>query len=357
MLKKLDWYIIKKFLGTFFFMMAVLMSMAVVFDVSERIDDFISKGAPLSAIITQYYFNFVAYYGNLFSPLIIFISVIWFTSKMAQNSEIVPILSSGVSFMRLMRPYFIAATFLTLVSLALNHFVVPHANKIRLEFEEMYYRNEYHSANVYTQIKPGEFVYFYAYNAGKNMIVKFFYEKWENEEMTFSLRAEKAYGDSTTNDWRFENYFIREIGPMKDGIHSGKVLDTTMNFKILDFQRRSNKASAMTYNELDEFIAVERMRGSKQIPSYEIEKHQRTSYPFATYVLTLIGIAVSSRKSRQGIGKHIATGLFLVFIYIFMIRVADVSVTNMGVPAAISVWIPNLIFGLIGVLLYRRAPK
>lgn len=357
MIKKLDWYIIKKFLGTFFFMMAVLMSMAVVFDISERIDDFISKGAPLSAIITQYYFNFIAYYGNLFSPLIIFISVIWFTSRMAQNSEIVPVLASGTSFMRLLRPYFIAASFLTLVSLVLNHFVVPHANKVRLEFEEMYYRNEYSAANVYTQIKPGEYVYFYTYNSGKNMIVKFFYEKWEGQEMQTYLRAEKAFGDSTSNKWTFENYFIREVGDMGDEIRSGKSLDTTMNFKILDFQRRSNLASAMTYNELDHFIEEEKMRGSSQIPQYQIEKYQRTSYPFATYILTLIGVSVSSRKSRQGIGKHIAIGLFLVFIFIFMIRVADVAVTNVGVPASISVWIPNFLFGIIGILLYRRAPK
>lgn len=357
MFTKIDRYILRKFLGTFFFMMGLIMAMAVVFDVSERIDDFIAKNAPLGGIIFDYYLNFIFYYGNLFSALIIFIAVIWFTAKLAQNAEIIPILSSGVSFTRFLWPYFLGATFLTVVSLTLNHYILPKANKQRLEFEEQFYRNEYATLNGYVQIKPGEVAYYNSYKSNDGFILNFYYEKWENDRMVFFLKSTKAFGDSTSNKWRFENYFIRRIGEENDVIKRGNKLDTTMNFKITDFLKRNNIAMAMTTSELSEFIEQERMRGSSQVPFYELEKYQRTAYPFATYVLTLIGVAVSSRKSRQGIGVHIATGLFLVFIFIFFMRVSTVATTNLGVPAYLSVWIPNTLFGLIAIWLYRRAPK
>lgn len=357
MFTKLDRYIIKKYLGTFFFMMGLIMAMAVVFDISERIDDFIAKNAPLKGIIFDYYFNFIFYYGNLFSALIIFIAVIWFTAKMAQNAEIIPILSSGVSFNRFLWPYFVGATFLTVISLGLNHYIIPKANLQRLEFEEQFYRNEYATLNGYLQIAPGEVAYYSSYKSSDDFIVNFYYEKWENDRMVFFLKSTKAHGDSTNTQWQFDNYFIREIGKENDVIRRGKVLDTNMNFKLTDFLKRNNIASAMTTSELTAFIAQEKQRGSNQVPFYELEKYQRTAYPFATYVLTLIGVAVSSRKSRQGIGVHIATGLFLVFIFIFFMRVSTVATTNLGVPAYFTVWIPNVLFGLIAIWLYRRAPK
>ena len=357
MFKILDRYIIKKFLATFFFMMGVIMLLATIFDVSERLQEFIEKEATANAIIFDYYVNFIFYYGNMFSALIIFISVIWFTSKMAQNSEIIPMIYSGKPFRRILRPYMIAATFLTLISLLMNHFVLPSANAKRLEFEEKFYRFRLAVTNYHAEFPGGESVYFRVYNSDLGHIQDFYMEKWsEDNKLEYYLNAKRAV-PNVGKSWILEDYFVRQVGDLKDHIEHGASKDTIFQFGLDEFARRDNIVETMDYDEINSFIERERQKGNENVPAFELVKYQRTSYPFASYVLTLIGVAVSSRKSRGGVGIHIATGLAFVFMYIFAMQVTSVAAINVGFPTLLAVWIPNIIFGVIGLVMYRLAPK
>lgn len=357
MLKILDRFIIGKFLKTYFFMVGVIMLLAMVFDISEKLSEFIEKDAPISRIFVDYYLNFIIFYGNLFSPLITFVSVIWFTAKMAQNSEIIPMLYSGRPFTRIVRPYFIAATVLMLLSLTLNHIVLPMANKGRLDFEEEYYKNTKNVSDYHAEYPDNSVVYFRNYNGTTGKVLDFVVEKRdENQKLTYVLKAPVAYNTEGTN-WTIENYVERYVGKLNDKIVTGTKKDTTLLYKSADMVNRESVAMTMGYEEIQAFIISEREKGSKSVPTYEIELHRRTSMPFATYVLTLIGLAVSSRKSRGGIGVNLAIGLLLAFLYIFAMKMTAVAAINVGMAPIIAVWIPNLIFAALGILLYRLAPK
>ncbi len=373
MLKILDRYIIRKFLTTFFFMLGVIMLLAMVFDLAERLSDFIENKAPVSAIITDYYLNFLVFYGNTFSSLIVFISVIWFTAKMAQETEIIPILNSGRPFTRMLRPYMIAATVLMMMSFVLNHFVIPRSNRVRLEFEEKYYRDNLFIENYQAEFPNNEFVHFTNYVADAKLVNELEIQKFnEDGELVRFLKVRSAIGVPGTTKWKLVDYFERIVTPpvevtnelgekelrfINDTIIESHGKDTVFQFKIEELAQRDNIAEAMTYTELTEFIDKERKKGNALVPSFEIELYQRTSYPFATYVLTLIGVSVSSRKKRGGIGINIAIGLLFVFIYIFAMKVTTVAAIKVGFPAAFAVWIPNFLFGIIAYFLYRIAPK
>ena len=360
-MKKLDWYILRKFLGTFFFILTVIMLIAVVFDISEKIDDFISKSAPLNKVIFQYYVNFIFYYGNLFSSLLIFLSVLYFTSQMAQRSEIVAILSSGVSFRRMLRPYFIGASILVVISLYFTQYQLPIANKTRLQFEDEYVHNKFNinERNLHREISPGNIAYFETFSAPNKMGYKFSLEHWEKGKLQKKLLADRAYYDTTNGKWNVVHYFIRTYNGegKEEGIKTGAEMDTLINLKPADFGQRLNIASSMSWSELNTYIKKIKLRGSDKAVFYEIEKHQRTSYPMATYILTLIGVSIASRKSRGGTGLHLAMGVLLVMTYIFFMKVATVAATNAGLNAFIAVWIPNVIFGIIAIYLYLRAQK
>jgi lipopolysaccharide export system permease protein len=373
MLKILDKYIIRKFLSTFFFMLGVIMVLAMVFDLAERLSDFIDNQAPLSAIVFDYYLNFLIFYGNTFSSMIIFISVIWFTAKMAQETEIIPMLNSGRPFIRILRPYMIAATILMLMSLVLNHFVIPRSNRIRLEFEEVYYRNNLVVENYHAEYPGNTFVHFGSYVASAHLLNDFQIEQYnaQNELVRF-VKARSATARPGSNKWVLNDCyerevypsepFINEIGEQQIRFRNDKIIelrhkDTILPFKINEMAQRDNIAEAMTYTELTDFIQREKKKGNSKVPNYEIELHQRTSYPFATYVLTLIGVSVSSRKKRGGIGINIAIGLIFVFVYIFAMKVTTVAAIKVGFPPILAVWIPNVLFGIIAFFLYRIAPK
>lgn len=373
MLKILDRYIIRKFLTTFFFMLGVIMLLAMVFDLAERLSEFIGNEAPISTIITDYYLNFLVFYGNTFSSLIVFISVIWFTAKMAQETEIIPMLNSGRPFIRILRPYMIAATILMLISFVLNHFVLPRSNRVRLEFEEHYYRDNLTVENYQAEFPNHEFVHFTNYIAESKLVNELEIQKFNDDgDQVRFLKARTASGTPGTNKWKLTDYYIRIVTPpveitnergekelkfINDSIIEGHSLDTTFQFRIDELAQRDNIAEAMTYTELKEFIAKERKKGNPMVPTYEIELYQRTSYPFATYVLTLIGVSVSSRKKRGGIGINIAIGLVFVFVYIFAMKVTTVAAIKVGFPPAAAVWIPNVLFGIVAYFLYRIAPK
>ena len=358
-MKKIDIYIIKKFLGTFFLSLILLLMIVVVFDISERLEDFLDKKPPLKEIIVDYYFNFLPFLANLFSPLFTFIAVIYFTSRMAYRSEIIAILGSGVRFRRLLFPYMISAAVLAMLSLYFNHFVLPDSNAIRLEFEEKYMRNPYENRdiNIHRQLDPETFIYFSSYNSRYNTGYQFSMEKIHDGLRYYFLKADNIRWDSTINKWALENYFVRKINGMDELISTGAHLDTTFDFKPSEFSRRENRVEAMQTPELSAFIDEEQKKGSYLIPYYEVEKHRRSAYPFATFVLTLIGASVASRKVRGGIGWHIGMGLLIAFSYILFMQISTTFATNGSLPAAIAVWIPNVIYIFLALLMLRTAPK
>lgn len=359
-MKKLDLYIIKKFLGTFFFMLGVIMSIAIVFDVSEKLEKLVKNEAPFDEIILDYYLNFALHYGNLFSSLLIFLSVLLFTSQMAQRTEIVAIFASGISFKRLMFPYFIGATILVSVSLYFTHYALPIANQKRLEFANQYLHKQYRikDKNLHRQIDDNTIAYFRTFSPANNHGSKFSLEHWDDDgKLTYKLLAERAKFDTVSGAWEIENFFIREITDGDDIISRGNKMDTIIPLKPTDFGQRLNIASTMSTHELDVFIEEERKRGSDKTIHFEIEKHQRTSYPFATYILTIIGVSLASRKSRGGIGVHLATGVLIAISYIFAMKVTTVAATNAGLNPLIAVWIPNAFYFLIGIYLYTKAQK
>ena len=358
MLKILDRYIIRKFLSTFFFMLGIIMLLAMVFDLSERLSEFIDNQAPLSAIILDYYVNFILFYGNLFSSMIIFVSVIWFTAKLAQDTEIIPMWNSGKPFVRFLRPYMIAATVIMLISLVMNHFILPKSNRTRLDFEEKYYRDAM-SVNDYHAEYPGnQVVYFSSYYQEDNLANDFVLEQWNDQNrITYFLKARTAENITGTNKWVLKDFYERQVGYPNDVVREGHWKDTVFNFKIEEMAQRENIAEAMTYTELRSFIDREKEKGSGNVPMYEIELYQRTSYPFAAYVLTIIGVTVSSRKKRGGIGVNIALGLMIIFVYIFAMKVTTVAAMNVGFPASVAVWVPNVLFGAVAYVLYRLAQK
>lgn len=360
MLKKIDIYIIKKFLGTFFFALLMVVCVIIVFDISEKLEDFLKNNAPMKAIVFDYYLNLVPYFANMLSPLFIFIAVIFFTSKMASNSEIVAILSGGVKFNRLLRPFLICAFFLSGLSYYLNNFLIPAANKERLVFEEIYYRNKLRNfaKDIHMKIDDGTYIYMSNFVIDLNLGNNFSLEKFNDKgELTYKLLSDNAKWDTTFNQWMVTNFVERHIDGLEEFVESGPKKHLDINLKPEEFKRRTNYVIAMNYFELNEFIAEQRFKGSHQVVLYEIEKHQRMAYPFATFILTLIGVSISSRKVRGGIGLHIGLGLLISFSYILFMRVSSTFAINSGMPVILAVWIPNILYSILAFYLIKKAPK
>lgn len=357
--KIIDLYIIKKFLGTFILSMAMIILIVVVFDISEKIEDFISKEAPLKAIIVDYYFNFIPYFVNLFSPLFTFIAVILFTSKMATRTEVVAILSSGVSYYRILFPYMVSAAFIAVLSFYMSNFVIPQANKKRVDFENQYILNRFYNRdrNIHIQLSPGNYIYLERYDTDENKGYKYSMEKFNDGELTYKLIADNIIWDSVAKSWRINNYFIRTIDGARETIEQGKYLDTVLAFTPKEFGRKDNTVATMDYNELDAFIQSERLKGADNIEFYELEKYRRIAFPFATFILTLIGVSIASRKVRGGIGLHIGLGIFISFSFIMFMQVSNTFAAGGLVSPALAVWIPNIIFSIVAYVLLRTAQK
>ena len=356
----LDRYIIRKFLGTFFFTIALIVAIAVVFDLSEKIDDFLENDAPLRKIIFEYYLNFIPYFAVLFSPLFTFISVIYFTSRMAYNTEIIAILSSGVSFNRLLLPYFISAFALTVFSFTLNNYVIPHANARKLAFEEAFYHKSpkvVRDRNIHKQIEPGIYIYLENFNTISNSGRKFSMEKFEKGQLVSKLFADEIRWDSTINKWHLRNFYIRNFTGDRQDLISGQSADTVINLTPGEFRRRDNAIEAMNLGELNKFIKEQKLQGASDIDVILIEKDRRFSFRFSTFILTLIGVSVSSRKAKGGIGMQLGIGLLISFSYIVFMQFSSQFAISGAFSPFIAVWIPNVIFAIIAVFLYRLAPK
>ncbi len=358
-LKLIDKYIILKFVGTYFYAIALIISVAVIFDVAEKIDDFMEKGAPLKAIVFDYYMNFIPYFANLFSALFTFIAVIFFTSRMAYNTEIVAILSSGVSFKRLMYPYFVGAFIIATLALILNLFVIPPANRVKIEFEAQYIKNPYVNSNqnIHRQILPETFLYIESYSTSNQIAYKFSLEKFEDGVMKSKLVTDYARWDTVKNKWVLYNYYERDIRAEGEVITSGWEKDTALNITGADFSRRTSDIEAMNYFELNEYVQSQQLQGADNLEEILVEKYRRFADPFSTFILTLIGVSLSSRKVRGGIGLHIGLGILLSFSYILFMRFSMMFAIGGALNPIVAVWLPNIIFMGVGVLLYRMAPK
>ena len=359
-LKIIDIYIIKKFLGTFFYSIALLTVIIIIFDISEKIDDFIENNAPIDKIIFQYYLNFLPFFINMFSYLFTFIAVIFFTSKLAQNTEIIAMLSSGISFNRLLYPYMLSAVLLAGMSFYLANFVIPKANIQRREFQGRYIENLIKSKeqNIHIQISPGTFIYVESFSTFNNVGMKFSMEKFDKEKgLVFKLNADRAVYDSLTGKWGLTNYFVRYLDNNTERLVKGYKMDTLINLKPSDLYVTKADFEVMNYFQIRDYIRQEKMKGNPRVVRYEVEKHQRIAFPFATLVMTLIGVSLSSRKVRGGIGLHLGVGIALAFGFILIMQVSTVFATFGNMPPWLSAWLPNFIFGLTGIFLYLQRIK
>ena len=356
----LDKYIIRKFIGTYLSALLVIIGIVIIFDISEKIDNFVQNQAPLDEIIFMYYANFIPYFINMFSPLFVFITVIFFTSKLAANSEIIAILSGGISFNRLLYPYILSAVFITIFSLLLNLFIIPPANKGRLAFENKYVKKQYVNTdrNIHYQINPGEFLYMESFSNFSKSGTKFTLEKMEGHKMISKLSAENAVWDSTSRSWQLYDFYHRKFDDKGvQTIIQGAQMDTVINLTYEDLSTRTNVVETLSYHDLNEMIAIQRLRGDKMVKYALIEKHTRFALPFAAIILTIMGVSLSSRKRRGGIGMNIGIGIALSFSYILFLRFSQMFVHSGVLPPFVALWVPNILYGAIAYLLYRIAPK
>ena len=360
-IRLIDKYIIRKFLGTFFFCLALILTIAVVFDFAEKIDNFMERQAPAKAIIFDYYMNFIPYFAMLFAPLFVFISVIFFTSKMAVNTEIIAILNSGMSFRRMMYPYFVSSFVIALLTFMLTNFVIPKSNQIRMDFEDKYYRSSSRKVtveNIHRQVFKNIYVYMGSFNPvslrGQNFTIEKFNDSGRLES---KLSSASVVYDTAKNKWKAINYYLREIKDNEELITKGKTIDTTLIITPNDFSRDPGFVGTMTYRELDDYIKVLQLQGSDELKLFLIEKHRRYASPFAVFILTLIGVTLSSRKVRGGIGMNIGVGLVLSFSYILFLQFASQFSLKGNLGPGLAMWIPNLLYTVIGMVLYRMAPK
>lgn len=358
MLKRIDIYIIRKFLGTFFLAIGLIILVAVVFDFSEKVDDFISHKAPLKYIILQYYLNFIPFFSNLFSYLFVFVAVIFFTSKMSIHSEITAILSTGVSYRRLMVPYMVSAFFIAGLSFLLSNYFIPYTSISRLEFEAKYFDKAYGSPerDIHKQIDPGVFIYLESFTPRNNWGSKFSIEKFDNGVLKSKLMAESIRYDSVNKTWKIQNWWIRDIDGIKETTRSGFTIDSALNLSPDEFNRRDNVVEAMTTPQLKRFIQRELSRGHGDV-YYEIERHRRFAGPFAVFILTIIGVSLSSRKVRGGIGMHIGFGIALSFSYILFMQISKEFARAGDLSPWLAVWLPNFVYAAIALVLYKLAPK
>lgn len=356
----LDKYLIKRFLTTYIFAVVVIVLIIMVIDFVEKNDDFIQKQAPMRAILLQYYANLAPYWANYISPLMIFISTVFFTAQMAAHTEIVAILSSGVSFPRLMFPYFIGSSIIAVFSFVMVGWILPKANMERLAFENVYVNDKFYfsTRDFHMAVAPNTYAYMSSYNNDAKTGYDFTLEKIVNNKLVEKLSAKRIDWNDSTKKWRIHNYKIRTLGVMKDKMVYGDVpKDTTINLSPSDFENEHQIHESFTIPELQDKIALIKTRGAEGIESYEIELYQRFATPFAVIILSLMGLIVSARKARGGVGFQIAVGFVLAFVYILFYIMSKGIAESGNMPPILAVWLPNIVFGTIGTVMYFTVPR
>ena len=358
-MKKLDLYIFKKFIGTFFLAISLLVVIVIVFDLSENLDLFLRHNAPWHKVLLEYYVTSIPYYINLFIFLFTFIAVVFFTSKMASHSEVVAILSSGVSFWRFLYPYILAACTLGIMSLYFGNFLIPRTNEIRRNFKNEHMESLIHSTNNnHVQIAKGEYVYVDGYNIAKDLGYRFCWEKFDENDLKYKLLADIIYHDSVVpNKWRIDNYTIRRIEGDKEWIEQGRRMDTIINFVPSDLYQMKEDYEEMNYFELRDHISKMKSKGAEGVKAYEVEMHRRWASPGAILILTLIGAALSSRKIKGGMGMHLGLGIVIAFSYILFMQIFKSFGISGNISPFMAAWTPNFMFCILGIYLLKKAPK
>ncbi len=356
---RLDRYIIKKFLGTYIFMIVLIISIAVVFDINEKIDKFMTHNASLHDIIFDYYLNFIPFYTNLFSPLFVFLAVIFFTSKMALNSEITAILSNGISFKRLMKPYMISALVIALFAFVFGSYIIPPANATRIEFEQNYVdprKKKTGDRDIQFKVGPGTIVYFGNFDMPSKTGYNFSIDHFDSLQLVSRLTAQSIRYDSAFQ-WTINNYQIRDFDGLKETITQGTSIDTTLQIVPNDFIIANSDQQMMTSPQLRSYVKSQKERGMGNIQAFQIEYHSRIASVFSAFILTIIGAALSARKVKGGMGLNIGIGLALSMAYILFMTVSSTFAVKGGMSPFIAAWIPNIIFILIAMYLYKKAPN
>ena len=361
-LTRLDRYIITKFIGTYIYSIILIISIAIVFDVNENLSKFSTYGAPLKAIAFDYYANFVPYFANLFSPLFVFIAVIFFTSKLAGNSEIIAMLAAGVSFKRLMRPYYLSAALIALVNYYLGAYIIPHGNIIRQDFEAKYKNADKitSASNVQLMVGPGVIAYIQQYDDKTKSGYGFSLDKFEKKKLVSHMTASTIRYDTISEDrfhWKAQNYKIRTLKGLREEIKSGSVIDTLIHMEPMDLVFSKGQQETLTSDELRQYISKQTERGSSNVVQYEVEYHKRIATSFASFILTIIGASLSSRKRKGGMGVSLGIGLGLSFSYILLQTISATFAINADTPPILAAWIPNILYAIIAYFCYRQAPN
>ncbi len=359
-MKILDIYILKKFLTTYVFVVLVILAVICAIDYSEKSDDFLKHSLGFKEIVVVYYFNFVMHLIGLITPLMVFIATVFVTSRMAGRTEIIAMLSGGMSYLRLFVPYMIGAIMIAVFSFYLSGWVVPRANKIRVEFESTYVKKpfSFDERNVHSKIDSNTYVYLQSYNNNTFNGRKFTIERIENRKLVEKLSAENITWDTLKHTWHIDDYKIHTFFTERELILKGKDMDTLMGLLPKDFESKYRYNETLTLPEIDEYIAEQKARGTAlELGIYYVEKYQRYASPFAIIILTLMGVVVSSKKTRQGTSFNIALGFVLAFVFILFVVVARSLGQSGALDPRVGAWIPNVIFGIVAIYLYWRAPK
>ena len=358
----LDWYIIKKFIGTYVFSIILIISIAIVFDFNENLSKFTQYHAPWRAIIFDYYANFIPYYSNLFSPLFVFIAVIYFTSKLAGNSEIIAMMATGMSFRRLLRPYMFTCVLIALTTFYLNAYVIPHGTIIRQQFENRYRRNKVTTAaeNVQIRLSKNTVVYIQHYDDRMKRGFGFSLDQFADKKLVSHMTASEIQYDTIADSkyhWKANNWKIRTLKGLRETITSGAVKDTMLLMEPADLIYSKGQQETFTSPELLQYISKQTSRGSANVKQYEVEYHKRIAMSFASFILTIIGASLSARKRKGGMGLYLGIGLGLSFAYIMLQTVSSTFAINADAPPMLAAWIPNIIFAVIAFFCYRQAPN
>ncbi|MCH3980767.1 MAG: LptF/LptG family permease [Prevotella sp.] len=359
---KLDWYIIKKFIGTYLFSIVLIMSISIVFDVNENLSKFAQYHAPLKAIVFDYYMNFIPYLANLFSALFVFIAVIFFTSKLAGNSEIIAMLSSGVSFKRLLRPYMFSCVLIAMLSYYLSAYVIPHGTVIRQNFETIYKNKKKNTAadNVQLQVDKGVIAYIQHYDNNSKRGYGFCLDKFQNKKLIDHMTANEIQYDTISDSkyhWKARNWKIRHLEGLREHITSGVEKDTVIQMEPTDLVYSKGQQETFTSPQLKDYISKQINRGSGNVVQYQVEYHKRIASSFASFILTIIGASLSSRKRKGGMGLYLGIGLALSFTYIMLQTISATFAINASFPPMLAAWMPNILFAIIAYFCYRQAPN
>lgn len=361
-IKRMDSYIIYKFIGTYFYSILLIISISIVFDINENLAKFTNFHAPLRAIVFDYYANFVPYFANLFSPLFVFIAVIFFTSKLAGNSEIIAMLACGMSFKRLLRPYLISAALIAVLNFYLGAYIIPKGTVVRHDFESLYKNNKKNTSasNIQLMVDKGVVAYLSQYDDIRKTGYGFALYKFENKKMVSQMNANVVQYDTIAEEryhWKARNYKIRTLKGMREQITSGTEIDTLIQMEPMDLVFSKGQQETFTSPELLRYISKQQQRGSSNVVQYEVEYHKRIASSFASFILTIIGVSLSSRKRKGGMGLYLGIGLALSFTYILLQTVSATFAINAGTPPMLAAWIPNILYGIIAYFCYRQAPN